>query len=63
MIDKDYSSVLFRVFQESLTNVVRHSEAEKVEITLGKTKGELVLTIRDNGKGMPESEVSNTDYG
>jgi PAS domain S-box-containing protein len=59
VIDKDYSSVLFRVFQESLTNVVRHSEAEKVEITLGKTKGELVLTIRDNGKGMPESEVSN----
>ena len=59
VIDKDYSSALFRVFQESLTNIARHSEAEKVEITLRKTKGELVLAIRDNGKGIPESEVSN----
>ncbi len=59
VIDKDYSSALFRVFQESLTNIARHSEAEKVEITLRKTKGELVLTIRDNGKGILESEVSN----
>ena len=59
VIDKDYSSALFRVFQESLTNVARHSEAEKVEITLRKTKGELVLTIRDNGKGIRESEVSS----
>ena len=57
-IDKDYSSALFRVFQESLTNIARHSEAEKVEITLRKTKGELVLAIRDNGKGIRENEVS-----
>ena len=60
MIDKDYSSALFRVFQESLTNIARHSEAEKVEITLQKTKRELVLAIRDNGKGILESEVSNS---
>ena len=59
VIDKDCSGVLFRVFQESLTNIVRHSEAKKVEITLRKTKAELVLAIRDNGKGIPESEVSN----
>jgi two-component system sensor histidine kinase UhpB len=59
VIDKDYSSVLFRVFQESLTNIVRHSEAEKVEITLRKTKGELVLAICDDGKGIRESEVSS----
>lgn len=58
VIDKDYSSALFRVFQESLTNIARHSEAKKVEITLMKTKGELVLEIRDNGKGIRESEVS-----
>ena len=59
VIDKGYSSVLFRVFQESLTNIARHSEADKVEITLGKRKGELVLTIHDNGKGIPEREASN----
>jgi len=58
VIDKDYSNVLFRVFQESLTNIARHSEAEKVAITLRKTKGELVLAIRDNGKGIRESDVS-----
>ena len=58
VIDKDCSSALFRVFQESLTNVARHSEAEKVEITLGKRKGELVLMIHDNGKGIRDGEVS-----
>ena len=58
MIDKDYSSVLFRVFQESFTNIACHSEAKKVEITLWKTKEELVLAIRDDGKGIPEREVS-----
>ncbi len=60
VIDKDYSSVLFRVFQESFTNIARHSEAKKVEITLWKTKEELVLAIRDDGKGIPEREVSNS---
>ena len=58
VVDKAYSSALFRVFQESLTNIARHSEAEKVAITLRKTKGELVLAIRDNGKGIRESDVS-----
>ena len=58
VIDKGWSNALFRVFQESLTNIARHSEAEKAEITLRKTKGELVLAIRDNGKGIQESDVS-----
>jgi len=58
VIDKGWSNALFRVFQESLTNIARHSEAEKAEITLWKTKGELVLAIRDNGKGIQESDVS-----
>jgi signal transduction histidine kinase len=59
VIDKEYSTALFRVFQESLTNIARHSEAEKVEIALRKTKGELVLVLYDNGKGIRESDVSN----
>jgi two-component system sensor histidine kinase UhpB len=64
VVDKDCSSALFSVLQESLTNIARHSEGEKVEITLTKTKEELHLIIRDNGKGIQESDArSNASLG
>lgn len=43
---------LFRIFQESLTNVARHSGAEKVSVRLVQEDKKLILTISDNGKGM-----------
>lgn len=42
---------LFRIFQESLTNVARHSGAQKVEVSLQQTNGHFVLSIEDDGKG------------
>ncbi len=42
---------VFRIFQESLTNVARHAAASKVRVTLEVQKADLVLTIEDNGKG------------
>lgn len=44
---------LFRICQESLTNVARHSGAGKVEITLCRGAGSVVLTVADNGVGLP----------
>jgi signal transduction histidine kinase len=46
---------LFRIAQEALTNVARHSGATKVTIELGVEGGELWLKIRDNGRGLPEA--------
>ena len=48
-----YATAIFRVFQESLTNVSKHSEATQVEATLERGDGEIVLTVRDNGRGFP----------
>jgi signal transduction histidine kinase len=43
---------LFRVLQESLTNIYRHSESRKAEITLSVIGREIELRVKDNGKGM-----------
>ncbi|OGS91864.1 MAG: hypothetical protein A2Z95_10270 [Gallionellales bacterium GWA2_60_18] len=55
---------LFRIFQESLTNIARHSGASRVEAELLCEDGETVLTISDNGCGLPEGHViAPTSYG
>ena len=46
-----YSTAVFRVLQESLTNVARHAGATRVEVTLERTAGSVTLTVRDNGRG------------
>jgi signal transduction histidine kinase len=45
---------LYRITQEALANVVRHAEATAVEVALAKNGGNAMLTIRDNGRGMPQ---------
>lgn len=49
---------LFRVVQESLNNIYRHSEATRARIELARKDHEIRLKIRDNGKGMPPALVS-----
>jgi len=50
--DPDRSLAVFRVFQEALTNVARHSGAKKVESALSEGKKGLRLTVRDSGRGI-----------
>jgi PAS domain S-box-containing protein len=49
---------IFRIFQESLTNVARHSEAKNVNVSLLQKDNQLILTIRDNGVGFEEGPMS-----
>jgi signal transduction histidine kinase len=56
-LDQDCSTAVFRIFQESLTNVVRHSKATRVNITLEKSADHLLLEVQDNGKGIQESKI------
>ncbi len=49
---------LFRIFQESLTNIVKHSEASHVYVKLVKEGKHLILRIKDNGKGFDKQEVA-----
>ena len=63
-LDKALSINLFRIFQESLTNVARHSGASRVEVELQPCDHEIVLSISDNGRGLPEGHViASTSYG
>jgi PAS domain S-box-containing protein len=58
-VDPDVSTALFRILQEALTNVARHAEATKVTVDLEEGPKELVMVIRDNGRGITESEIAN----
>lgn len=50
-IKPEVATGLFRIYQESLTNVARHSEATKVEARLMSRHSKLCLSVTDNGKG------------
>jgi PAS domain S-box-containing protein len=50
-IPGDLATAVFRILQESLTNVTKHARATHAEITLDTEEGMLVLTINDNGRG------------
>jgi len=50
-LDETRAVVIFRIVQESLTNVTRYAQASQVEITLGLRGHELGLEVRDNGLG------------
>jgi PAS domain S-box-containing protein len=52
------STALFRILQESLTNVSRHAAASKVLIELKAEADRASLVVRDNGKGTTEAEAS-----
>jgi two-component system sensor histidine kinase UhpB len=49
---------VYRVAQEALTNAVRHSHAAEVTVSLGCVDGDLVLSVTDDGSGLPEQVVA-----
>ena len=51
--DRSIAAHLFRITQESVRNAVIHGRAKRVEISLAASTNGLVLTIRDNGSGLP----------
>jgi PAS domain S-box-containing protein len=57
-LGKEPSTAVFRIFQEALTNVGRHAKATKITVKLEKVGGQLRLTVKDNGKGIAENEIS-----
>ena len=50
----ELETTVFRIIQEALTNVFRHSGASATWVTLAETQGQLIFSIRDNGKGISE---------
>jgi signal transduction histidine kinase len=56
-VDLNTKTALFRIFQESLTNVARHAQASEVEAFLKHEQQDLLITIKDNGKGFVISSI------
>jgi two-component system, NarL family, sensor histidine kinase UhpB len=59
-LSPDAELVVYRVAQEALTNVARHSGAREAELTLGPENGFLTHTVTDAGHGLPEGHVPGT---
>jgi len=57
-LNQEQSTALFRIFQEALTNILRHAQATRVDVTMVEEAGAFVLAIRDNGRGITEGEKS-----
>jgi signal transduction histidine kinase len=62
-IDQESATAIFRILQETLTNVTRHARATQVEVHLGKERGSVVLDVRDNGRGMNEDLATAGSLG
>ena len=62
-VDRAQAKAIYRVLQESLTNIVRHADATEVTVTLAATDGELLFAVADNGRGIDSGKLDNPGLG
>ena len=60
VIDSDTSTAIFRIFQETLTNISKHADATRVKVTLVEDGEMVFLEVEDNGNGITEYDISKT---
>jgi signal transduction histidine kinase len=56
---KEVGLVIFRIYQEAITNILRHARATRVGVTLRNHKQQLILEVTDNGIGISAEEVTS----
>jgi signal transduction histidine kinase len=57
-LPRDVEIALFRVLQEALTNVYRHAEAQSVDVRILCRDGRVILTVADDGRGIPQEVLA-----
>jgi signal transduction histidine kinase len=60
IVASNASTALFRICQETLTNVARHAKATRADVVLQRQRDRLVLLIRDNGRGFDQDDSSHS---
>ncbi|QPJ60404.1 MAG: GAF domain-containing protein [Candidatus Nitronauta litoralis] len=60
LLTPEQATALFRIFQETLTNIVRHAQASQVSVCLKQVNGHVILKVADNGKGIKSSKISDS---
>ncbi|HEX9395301.1 MAG TPA: response regulator [Burkholderiales bacterium] len=58
-LDRERSTAAFRIFQELLTNVVRHAAATRIDVAVQSAPGGLLLTVEDNGRGIEAAALDS----
>jgi PAS domain S-box-containing protein len=59
-LDGDRATATFRIFQECLTNVIRHAQATSVHVALVQDDENILLVVEDDGVGFCESDLSSS---
>src|SRR5581483_7195757 len=59
-LSADLATAFFRIFQETLTNIIRHAGATQVVVHLKQQDGRIILEVKDNGRGISAEEISNS---
>jgi PAS domain S-box-containing protein len=59
-LDGDRATATFRIFQECMTNVIRHAQAKSVRVDLVQEEENILLVVEDDGIGFSEPDLSNT---
>jgi two-component system sensor histidine kinase UhpB len=60
-LTEEQELVVYRVAQEALTNIARHANATRAEVSLTRRDGAVVLTVRDDGQGLPPGALSSSN--
>jgi signal transduction histidine kinase len=60
LIDNEVSIAVFRIFQETLTNITRHSHATHTKVKIWCSDNELMMDVEDNGKGISIGELNSS---
>ncbi len=59
-VDREITTMIFRILQEALTNIARHARATRVSILLKETPRGLTLQVKDNGIGITVNQINDT---
>ena len=59
--NKHFETSIFRVIQEVFINIARHSQATRVDFELSEDEDDILITIKDNGVGITESQILNPE--
>ncbi|RJQ55032.1 MAG: PAS domain S-box protein [Nitrospiraceae bacterium] len=59
ILDKELATNIFRIFQQAITNVLRHAGATRIRVSLKADPSNIELAIRDNGKGISQEQISS----
>jgi signal transduction histidine kinase len=62
-LPQDIELAIFRIVQESLTNVLRHSGSDSAEIRLTQEDGKVTVQVEDHGRGMPGQKLAAVQEG